>query len=56
MRTDEAMNVALDEVCRFTGWPVGHGCRIHPGPGGSRLASHLWHVSGEVKLARTSSY
>jgi len=47
---DEALQVALDQVCLHTGWPVGHvyiltetdGCRLEP--------TTLWHVDNKERF------
>jgi hypothetical protein len=47
---DEALQVALDQVCLHTGWPVGHvyiltetdGCRLAP--------TTLWHVDNTERF------
>jgi PAS domain S-box-containing protein len=39
----EALQTALDQICAFTGWPVGHACLR--GPGGELLPTDCWHLA-----------
>jgi PAS domain S-box-containing protein len=39
----EALQTALDQICAFTGWPVGHACVR--GPGGELLPADSWHLA-----------
>ncbi len=41
---EDALQVALDEVCRHTGWPVGHVCRISEDVPGTALPTQIWHL------------
>ena len=47
---DEAMQVSLQEVCAFTGWPVGH--VYYPAPDGSGVLrpAKLWHFDEPEKF------
>jgi two-component system, sensor histidine kinase and response regulator len=38
---DEALRAVLDEVCRSTGWPLGH--VLLRGADGAMTSAHLWH-------------
>lgn len=53
---DEAMRSCLADICRFTGWPVGHVCILDPNHGGVMLSSGVWHSEDPVRYAvlRTS--
>ena len=42
---DEALQRTLDEVCAYTGWPVGH--VYLPGEAGAFVPSELWHLEDE---------
>lgn len=42
---DEALQRALDDVCAYTGWPVGH--VYFPGEAGVFVPSSLWHLEQE---------
>ena len=44
MRVEHAIKIALDEVCRHTGWPVGHAYLIDSGVDGELRPSGLWHL------------
>ena len=46
---DEALQRALDEVCAYTGWPVGHA--YLPGPDGVLAPTGLWHLSDPDRYA-----
>ena len=41
---EQALQTCLDEVCRFTGWPVGHAHTRAPGPDGGLVSTGLWHL------------
>lgn len=41
---DEAMQTSLDEVCRLTGWPVGHVYMPSPDAPGELVPTKLWHL------------
>ena len=40
---EAALQVALDEVCRHTGWPIGHVCRISE-DGREAVPTDIWHL------------
>ena len=46
---EEALQVAVDRVCAYAGWPVGHACLV---PEGSvELASSgIWHIDEDASL------
>jgi diguanylate cyclase (GGDEF)-like protein/PAS domain S-box-containing protein len=46
---DEALQRALDEVCAYTHWPVGHA--YLPGPDGVLAPTGLWHLSDPDRYA-----
>ena len=39
----EAIQVALDQVCGFTGWPIGHAFRA-TAPGGRLASTGIWRI------------
>lgn len=41
---DEAMQVCLDEVCTYTGWPVGHAYRLPENGATVLVPTRLWHL------------
>ena len=46
-RTEEVLRVALDAICRYAGWPVGHVYLADPT--GRRLeSSRIWHMEDPV--------
>ena len=46
---EEALQRALDEVCAYTHWPVGHA--YLPGPGGVLAPTGLWHLADPDRYA-----
>ncbi|MGH9264501.1 MAG: response regulator [Acidimicrobiales bacterium] len=40
---DEAMNVAVEQVCALTGWPVGHAF-VSKGPDQAITSTGIWHM------------
>ncbi len=45
---EEAMQTCVDEICGFTGWPVGHAYLRSPGGGheGALVSTAVWHLAG----------
>jgi signal transduction histidine kinase/ActR/RegA family two-component response regulator len=41
---EAAVQVALDEICAYTGWPVGHAYLANRETPGELTAADLWHV------------
>ena len=43
---EEALQTCVDEVCRVSGWPVGHAYLRHPGPNGADelVPTGIWHL------------
>ncbi|MBI4608479.1 MAG: ammonium transporter [Candidatus Rokubacteria bacterium] len=41
---EEAMQIALDQVCAYTGWPVGHGYLLADDGTGALVPTGLWHL------------
>ncbi|MCZ6509567.1 MAG: PAS domain S-box protein [Alphaproteobacteria bacterium] len=41
---DEAIQACLDEVCDYTGWPVGHAYMPATGGTGELESTKLWHI------------
>jgi len=41
---DDALQFALDEVCRFMDWPIGHVYLPSEKDGGELISSGLWHL------------
>jgi serine phosphatase RsbU (regulator of sigma subunit)/GAF domain-containing protein/HAMP domain-containing protein len=40
----EALGFALDQICKFTGWPVGHVYLLADDDSGDVVSSGIWHV------------
>ena len=47
---EEALQVAVDRVCAYTGWPVGHACLVPEGGAGELVSSGVWHVDADASL------
>ena len=45
---DDAFTRALEEICRFGGWPIGQACLAS---GDGDTSHHLWHVDDERRFA-----
>jgi PAS domain S-box-containing protein len=41
---DEAMQVSIDHVCAYTGWPVGHAYRLVEGSASELSSTGIWHL------------
>jgi len=41
---DEAMQACLDEICTYTGWPVGHAYRLPENGATVLVPTRLWHL------------
>ncbi len=52
LNREEATRTALDLVCAYTGWPVGHGLFFPEdgGPGDALVSSGVWHVDDSEHL------
>ena len=46
-----ALQIALDRVCAFTGWPVGHAYTVNEEAGGVAESTGLWHLDDEDRFA-----
>jgi ammonium transporter len=46
---EEALALALDEVCRFTGWPIGHAFLVSPDDPDRLLSTGIWQMSDEAR-------
>jgi PAS domain S-box-containing protein len=49
---EQAMQVALDRVCAFTGWPVGHVYFVSGSEPAELVPSSLWHLDRPADFAR----
>lgn len=47
---DEAIQVCLDTVCAYTGWPVGHALMPCKGSNGELESSRLWHIDDSERF------
>src|SRR5688572_24145175 len=47
---DEAMQAAVDEVCRYTGWPVGHAYRLADDDPDRMDPTKIWHLDDERRF------
>jgi PAS domain S-box-containing protein len=48
---ESALQIALDRVCEFTGWPVGHAYVVAGEGGGVAVSTGLWHLDDEERFA-----
>jgi PAS domain S-box-containing protein len=46
-----ALQIALDRVCAFTGWPVGHAYTVNEEAGGVAESTGLWHLDDAERFA-----
>jgi ammonium transporter len=46
---EEALGVALDEVSRFTGWPIGHAFLVGRDDPGRLVSTRVWRLDDERK-------
>ena len=42
--TSQVMQVCLDEICAYTGWPVGHAFHLAEDGTGDLVSTGLWHL------------
>ncbi len=47
---DDAMRRALDAVCRYTGWPLGHLLLVRGGSGEALDSTPVWHDASEGRF------
>ena len=47
---EDALKVTLDEVCRFTGWPIGHAFLVSPDDPDLLVSTGAWHLSDEERF------
>lgn len=48
---EDALQVCLDSVCGYFGWPVGHVFRIKDDSGEEMVSAGLWHIEDHVHFA-----
>ncbi|MGI8809399.1 MAG: BREX system ATP-binding domain-containing protein [Acidimicrobiales bacterium] len=48
---EAALQVALDEVCRHTGWPVGHVSQVSDDSPGEATPTEIWHLDDPERFA-----
>jgi ammonium transporter len=46
---EQALATALDEVCRFTRWPIGHAFLVGRDDPGLLVSTGAWHLSDETR-------
>ena len=44
-RPETVLQLAVDQICAYTGWPVGHVYLIAPAAAGLWLPSSIWHLA-----------
>lgn len=51
-RLDQALQFAVDEICRYTGWPLGHCFHVRKGAKPSALVSSgIWHGANRSEFS-----
>jgi signal transduction histidine kinase/DNA-binding response OmpR family regulator len=45
-----AMQIALDQVCAQTGWPVGHACVLDEQRSGELVTARVWHLDDSERF------
>src|SRR5262249_20265833 len=48
---DVALRTALDRVCGYTGWPVGHAYLVATDGSGELVPTSLWHLRDAARFA-----
>ncbi len=48
---EDAMRSALERICTFTAWPVGHGLRVSSGPPERLRSAGLWQLEDTERYA-----
>jgi len=48
---DEAMQRCVDDICAFTGWPIGHVYTVAPGSDGVLKPRAIWHLDNPIGFA-----
>jgi len=46
---EQAVQEIVDEVCRYTGWPIGHIYVIDPDNPNTLISTDVWHIAGDQK-------
>src|SRR5262249_53705823 len=46
-----ALQVAVDRICAYAGWPVGHAYLPAPDRAGHWVSTAIWHVADPVRFA-----
>jgi ammonium transporter len=47
---EDAMALALDEVCRFTGWPIGHALLVSRDDPEELVSTGIWRISDKERF------
>jgi ammonium transporter len=48
---EDALTVALDELCRFTGWPIGHAFLVSRDDPDELISTGIWRMSDEERYS-----
>ncbi len=51
----EALQVAIDEVCEYSGWPVGHAYLLAEDGSGDLVPTSIWHIGDGVRYDEVRS-
>ncbi len=49
-RIDDALQIALDQICVFTAWPVGHAHILADDGSGEMVSSRIWHLDDAARF------
>ncbi|NKB49749.1 MAG: response regulator [Alphaproteobacteria bacterium] len=48
---DDAIQVSLDEICAYSGWPIGHAFILSDDGSGELISANLWHLDDANRFA-----
>jgi PAS domain S-box-containing protein len=49
---DDTLRICLQEICEFTGWPIGHALRRAEDDSGNFTADEIWHTASRDDLKK----
>ena len=50
-RVEDALQVAVDRICDFTGWPVGHALVVDVSKPDTMVSARIWHLDDAARVA-----
>ena len=54
-RVEDALGIALEQVCSYAGWPIGHVYILQGGAGDVLVSSKIWHLDEPARFAKWKS-